>query len=115
MKPELQAKLLRVVEGRKLRRLGGTSEVPIDVRVLAATNRNIEVAIREGKFRRDLYYRLNVFTIDLPPLCEHADDIPLLVEHFLHELTPPEGKTVTGIDSECLELLKSYRWPGNVR
>jgi DNA-binding NtrC family response regulator len=115
MKPELQAKLLRVIEERKLRRLGGTSEVPIDVRVLAATNCNLEAAVQERKFRTDLYYRLNVFAIELPPLCEHADDIPALVEHFLHELTPPKGKTVTGVDSECLELLKSYRWPGNVR
>ncbi len=115
MKLELQAKLLRVIEERKLRRLGGASEVPIDVRVLAATNGNLEAAVQERKFRNDLYYRLNVFAIELPPLCEHADDIPALVKHFLHELTPPKGKTVTGVDSECLELLKSYRWPGNVR
>ncbi len=115
MKPELQAKLLRVIEEQKLRRLGGTSEVPIDVRVLAATNRNVETAIREGQFREDLYYRLNVFTIEVPPLSERPDDIPTLVEHFLQKLSPPAGKTVTGIESECLEVLKSCRWPGNVR
>jgi two-component system, NtrC family, response regulator HydG len=115
MKPELQAKLLRVLEEGKLRRLGGSSEVTIDVRVLAATNRNLETAIKEGRFREDLYYRLNVFAIELPALCERADDIPSLVDHFLHELKPPEGKTISGIEAECLEVLKSYRWPGNVR
>jgi transcriptional regulator with PAS, ATPase and Fis domain len=115
MKPELQAKLLRVLEEQKLRRLGGTVEVPVDVRVLAASNRNLEAALREGRFREDLYYRLNVFGIELPPLSERADDIPALVEHFLHQITPPEGKTIGGVDGECLEMLKSYRWPGNVR
>jgi DNA-binding NtrC family response regulator len=115
MKPELQAKLLRVLEEGKLRRLGGSTEVTIDVRVLAATNRNLEAAIKEGRFREDLYYRLNVFAIELPALCEKADDIPSLVDHFLHELKAPEGKTITGIEAECLEVLKSYRWPGNVR
>ena len=94
MKTELQVKLLRV---------------------LAATNRNLETAIKEGRFREDLYYRLNVFAIELPALCERPDDIPGLVDHFLHELARPEGKTVTGVDAECLEALKSYRWPGNVR
>ena len=115
MKPELQAKLLRVIEEQKLRRLGGTSEVAIDVRVLAATNRNLETAMREGKFREDLYYRLNVFAIELPPLCERPEDIPTLVDHFLKVLPRPEGKTVTGVDTEALEVLKSCRWPGNVR
>lgn len=115
MKAELQAKLLRVLEDQKIRRLGGVTEVPIDVRVLAASNRNLEAAMRDGRFREDLYYRLNVFSIELPPMCEHPDDIPALVEHFLHELEPPEGKTITGVDGDCLELLKSHRWPGNVR
>jgi DNA-binding NtrC family response regulator len=115
MKAELQAKLLRVLEEQKIRRLGGGAEIAVDVRVLAATNRNLETAIREGRFRDDLYYRLNVFTIELPTLCDRADDIPLLVEHFLREMHPPEGKSVTGVDTECLEVLKSYRWPGNVR
>jgi DNA-binding NtrC family response regulator len=115
MRAELQAKLLRVLEEQKLRRLGGSAEIAVDVRVLAATNRNLEAAIREGRFREDLYYRLNVFSIELSPLCERPDDIPGLVEHFLLELKPPEGKTVRGVDSECLEALKNYRWPGNVR
>ncbi|HEX4210677.1 MAG TPA: sigma-54 dependent transcriptional regulator [Candidatus Binataceae bacterium] len=115
MKAELQAKLLRVLEEQKIRRLGGSAEIAVDVRVLAATNRNLEAALRDGRFREDLYYRLNVFTLELPTLCDRADDIPLLIEHFLQEMRPPEGKSVTGVDAECLEVLKSYRWPGNVR
>ena len=115
MKPELQAKLLRVLEESKLRRLGGSTEVTVDVRVLAATNRNLDVSIKEGRFREDLYYRLNVFAIELPALCERAEDVPGLVDHFLGELKQPEGKNITGVDAECLEVLKSYRWPGNVR
>jgi DNA-binding NtrC family response regulator len=115
MKPELQAKLLRVLEESKLRRLGGSTEVAVDVRVLAATNRNLDSSIKDGRFREDLYYRLNVFAIELPTLSERAEDIPALVDHFLRELKQPEGKNLTGVDSECLEILKSYRWPGNVR
>jgi DNA-binding NtrC family response regulator len=115
MKPELQAKLLRVLEESKIRRLGGSTEVSIDVRVLAATNRDLNNSIKEGRFREDLYYRLNVFAIELPPLSEHPEDIPGLVDHFLRELKQPEGKHLTGVDAECLEMLKSYRWPGNVR
>ena len=115
MKAELQAKLLRVLEDQKLRRLGGSAEIAVDVRVLAATNRNMETAIREGRFREDLYYRLNVFSIELPQLCDRPDDIPALVEHFLAELERPEGKVVRGLESECMEALKNYRWPGNVR
>jgi transcriptional regulator with PAS, ATPase and Fis domain len=115
MKPELQAKLLRVLEERKLRRLGGSTEVSVDVRVLAATNRNLETQLREGKFREDLYYRLSVFTIQLPTLRERPEDLPALVEHFLRQLAPSAGKQISGMEDECLELLKSQRWPGNVR
>src|SRR5271170_4916084 len=104
MKADLQAKLLRVLEEGKLRRLGGSAEIAVDVRVLAATNRNLEAAIRDGRFRDDLYYRLNVFTLELPPLCDRADDIPLLVDHFLHQIQPPDGKVVNGMDAECLEV-----------
>src|ERR1700726_717449 len=96
MKPELQAKLLRVLEESKIRRLGGSTEVAVDVRVLAATNRNLDNAIKEGRFREDLYCRLNVFAIELPALCEPSDDIPSLVDHFLRELKQPEGKNITG-------------------
>ncbi len=115
MKSELQAKLLRVLEEGKLRRLGGSAEISVDVRVLAATNRNLEAAIRDGRFREDLYYRLNVFTIELPPLCEHSEDVPALIEHFMREIEPPAGKTVRGLDAAALEVLKGFRWPGNVR
>jgi len=115
MKPELQAKLLRVLEERKVRRLGGSAEIPVDVRVLAATNRNLEGQLREGRFREDLYYRLNVFTIQLPTLRERAEDVPILIEHFLQQLAPSAGKSVVGMEAECLELLKVQRWPGNVR
>jgi two-component system, NtrC family, response regulator HydG len=115
MKAELQAKLLRVLEEGKLRRLGGSGEISIDVRVLASTNRNLETAIRDGRFRDDLYYRLNVFSIELPPLCEHPDDIPALIEHFMREIEAPAGKTVRGVEAEALEVLKGFRWPGNVR
>jgi DNA-binding NtrC family response regulator len=115
MKAELQAKLLRVLEEGKLRRLGGSAEVAVDVRVLAATNRDLEAAIRDGRFREDLYYRLNVFSIELPPLSEHAEDIPALIEHFMREIEAPAGKTVRGVDAAALEVLKGFRWPGNVR
>ncbi|MGH8012955.1 MAG: sigma-54-dependent transcriptional regulator, partial [Candidatus Binataceae bacterium] len=115
MKAELQAKLLRVLEEQKLRRLGGSGEVAIDVRVLAASNRNLETALREGKFREDLYYRLNVFSIELPSLAERAEDIPALVEHLLREIDMPPEKNIAGVEGECLEVLKSYHWPGNVR
>ncbi len=115
MKPELQAKLLRVLEERKVRRLGGSAEILVDVRVLAATNRNLEGQLRDGKFREDLYYRLNVFTIQLPTLRERAEDVPILIEHFLQQLAPSAGKSVAGMEADCLELLKAQRWPGNVR
>jgi DNA-binding NtrC family response regulator len=116
MKVELQAKLLRVIEEKKLRRVGGTTEVPLDVRVLAASNRDVERAVTEGRLREDLYYRLNVFTIEMPPLRQRAEDIPLLAEHFLGELSEADGRAAAkGFNNECLEVLKSYGWPGNVR
>jgi DNA-binding NtrC family response regulator len=115
MKPELQAKLLRVLEERKVRRLGGNGETPVDVRVLAATNRNLEARLREGQLREDLYYRLNVFTIQVPPLRDRAEDVPVLIEHFLRQLAPSAGKVVSGIEADCLELLGSLPWPGNIR
>jgi DNA-binding NtrC family response regulator len=115
MKIDIQAKLLRVLEERKLRRVGGSSEISVDVRVLAASNRNLESATADGAFREDLYYRLNVFTVELPPLRERSEDIPLFVEHFLSELETPPNKTVTGLEPDCLEALKAYPWPGNIR
>ncbi|HZO81764.1 MAG TPA: sigma-54 dependent transcriptional regulator [Candidatus Binataceae bacterium] len=115
MKPELQAKLLRVIEDRKLRRVGGTSDVTLNVRVLAATNRDLAEAFREGRLREDLYYRLNVFTIELPRLAERVEDIPALVDHFVREFARANSKNITGVDNECLATLKARPWPGNVR
>jgi DNA-binding NtrC family response regulator len=115
MKIDLQPKLLRVIEEHKLRRIGGSNDVPLDVRVLASTNRNLEDAMREGKLREDLYYRLSVFTIELPRLEERVEDIPLLANGFIKEFAQANGKPVTGADNECLEALKSRSWPGNVR
>ncbi|MGH7906686.1 MAG: sigma-54 interaction domain-containing protein, partial [Candidatus Binataceae bacterium] len=115
MKVDLQAKLLRVLEERKLRRLGGSTEIPLDVRVLAASNRDLEGALRDNKLREDLYYRLNVFTIDIPPLREHPEDVPDLVAHFVREFAESDSKAVNGVDNDALEMLKNYRWPGNVR
>jgi DNA-binding NtrC family response regulator len=115
MKPELQAKLLRVIEERRVRRVGGAAEIKLDVRVLAASNRNLESAVRDGNLRADLYYRLNVFTIEMPPLYERVDDLPLLVESFVQHFAQLNHKQISGVDEECLNALKSYPWPGNVR
>jgi len=115
MKPELQAKLLRVLEEQRVRRVGGSTEITLDVRVLAASKRDIAQAVREGKLREDLYYRLNVFTIQLPPLRERQDDLPLLVQHFIHHYAARNNKDVAGVDDESLAALRSHPWPGNVR
>jgi DNA-binding NtrC family response regulator len=115
MKVELQAKLLRVIEEQKFRRVGGSSEVTLDVRVLAASNRPLDRAMREGKLREDLFYRLNVFSIEMPPLRERIEDVPLLTEHFIRDLAQQDSKRISGVDHECLQTLKSYAWPGNVR
>ncbi|MGH9675600.1 MAG: sigma 54-interacting transcriptional regulator, partial [Candidatus Acidiferrum sp.] len=110
-----QAKLLRVLEDRKVRRLGSKSETPVDVRVLAATNKDPEQAVGSGHLRQDLYFRLNVFHIHLPPLREHKDDIPLLVEHILRDVNAKHGKHVRGIGAEVLDIFMSHTWPGNIR
>jgi DNA-binding NtrC family response regulator len=115
MGPELQVKLLRVLEDRTLRRVGGSTELKVDVRLISATNRDPCEAIREKKLREDLYYRLNVFPIALPPLTERRDDIPLLAEHFRKLIEEQEKAGVTGWDPAAIELLNSYDWPGNVR
>jgi len=110
-----QAKLLRVLEDRKVRRLGSKSETPVDVRVLAATNKDAEQAVASGDLRQDLFFRLNVFHINLPPLREHKEDIPLLVEHILREVNSKHGKHVRGIGAEVLDIFMSHTWPGNIR
>jgi DNA-binding NtrC family response regulator len=110
-----QAKLLRVLEDRRLRRLGSKIETPIDVRVLAATNKNPEQAVADGALRGDLYYRLNVFNIHMPPLREHKEDIPAITESMIQDMNLKHQRQVTGMDEEMLGRLMGYDWPGNVR
>ena len=110
-----QAKLLRVLEDHKVRRLGSKSETPIDVRVLAATNKDPQQAVSKGQLRQDLYFRLNVFHIHLPPLRDHKEDLPGLVEYLLKEVNAKHGRQVASIGTEVMDLFKSYPWPGNVR
>ncbi|HTV58632.1 MAG TPA: sigma-54 dependent transcriptional regulator [Verrucomicrobiae bacterium] len=115
MPAQTQAKLLRVLEDHKVRRLGSRVETPVDVRVLAATNKNPEQAVASGQLRQDLYFRLNVFHIHLPPLREHKSDLPHLIESLLADISEKHGKKVTGVGAEVMELFMSYPWPGNVR
>jgi DNA-binding NtrC family response regulator len=115
MPAQTQAKLLRVLEDRKVRRLGSKVETPVDVRVLAATNKNPEEAVADGHLRQDLYFRLNVFHIHLPPMREHKEDLPQLVEHLLADISTKHHKKVSGVGNDVMDLFKSYPWPGNVR
>ena len=115
MMPATQVKLLRVLQERTFRRLGGRQEQTVDVRVIAATNRDPSEAVRDGKLREDLYYRLNVFTIDLPSLRDRRADIPLLVQTFLNEFNTRNNKSVRAVDQEAMYLLERYPWPGNIR
>jgi len=110
-----QAKLLRVLEDRKVRRLGSKSETPVDVRVLAATNKDPEQSVASGGLRQDLYFRLNVFHIHLPPLRDHKEDIPLLAEHILRDINTKHAKNVRGVGAEVLDIFMSHTWPGNIR
>ena len=111
----VQVKLLRVLQDHKIIRVGGEKTIDIDVRVIAATNRDMETEVKEGRFREDLYYRLNVVHIAVPPLRDRRDDIPLLLNAFLKEFARENGKDVTGIDSRARALLYKYDWPGNIR
>lgn len=113
--PKLQMDLLRVLQERKFFRLGGTEEIPMEARVIAATNRDLQEAVDRGDFREDLYYRLNVITIRIPPLCERREDIPLLVTHFIERLAIETNKPVRDITQAALKLLIDRDWPGNVR
>ncbi len=110
-----QAKLLRVLQERRVRAVGGTREVPVDVRVIAATNQDLKEAVQKRKFRRDLYYRLDVIRIDVPPLSAHRDDISALVSHFIGKLHKVSQRNVEGISDDALRALSRYHWPGNVR
>jgi DNA-binding NtrC family response regulator len=113
--PKLQADLLRVLQERQFYRVGGDSLVKVDVRVIAATHVDLEEAIREGQFRQDLYYRLNVIEIRVPPLRERLDDVPLLARHFVERLSVELGKPIEGISDEAMSALMAHRWQGNVR
>jgi DNA-binding NtrC family response regulator len=115
MSLETQAKILRVLQDRKFMHLGGVHEIQVDVRVIAATNIDLKVLVREGKFREDLFYRLNVITVDLPPLRARNQDIPLLVNHFLIKFSAENSKSVRQVSPEALRPLMDYGWPGNVR
>jgi DNA-binding NtrC family response regulator len=115
MQPATQVKLLRVLQERAFRRLGGRQEQSVDVRVIAATNLNPGEALKSGKLREDLYYRLNVFQIELPPLRERREDVPLLIQRFLNEFNGTNNKTVKAVDQEAMQILEQYPWPGNIR
>jgi len=112
---ELQAKLLRVIQHNEFERLGSSHTIKVDVRIIATTNRNLEEEVRKGRFRQDLYYRLNVFPITVPPLRQRKDDIPLMVQAFMERYSRKMGKQITSIQKETLKALKDYPWPGNVR
>jgi formate hydrogenlyase transcriptional activator len=112
---ELQPKLLRVLQEKQFERLGGGSSFQVDVRVVAATNQDLWRLVQDGKFRADLYYRLNVFPITLPPLRERKDDIPLLLEYFIERYASKSAKNIKHVDESTLELFKAYDWPGNIR
>jgi len=111
----MQAKLLRALQERKIRRVGGTHEINVDVRVIAATNRDLRAMVADGRFRDDLYYRLNVLSIDVPPLRERREDIPVLIDFFLKKHTRNTSRLVRGLTSETKKLMLDYSWPGNVR
>ncbi len=113
--PETQVALLRVLQEREFERVGGNETVSVDVRVLAATNGDLSAAVEEGGFRRDLFYRLNVFPIELPALRERAEDIPLLVEYLIDRYAQKTGKKIRNISKKTLELFQAYDWPGNIR
>src|ERR1700758_612060 len=115
MSLDTQSKILRVLQDRKFMHLGGIHELQVDVRIIAATNVDLRQMVREGKFREDLFYRLNVITIDLPPLRQRTEDIPLLVEHFLHKYSQENARQYRRLTPEALRPLISYSWPGNVR
>jgi two-component system response regulator HydG len=115
MSPMMQAKLLRVIQEREIQRVGSDDALKVDVRILAATNRKLENDVADGKFREDLYYRLNVVTVDVPPLRDRQDDIPLLAQHFLEKYSKKNRKQVKGFSPTAMDILLKYDWPGNVR
>lgn len=115
MKSSLQPKLLRVLETYALRRVGGNKSIKVDVRIIASTNKDLGLLVEKGEFRKDLYYRIKVMVIELPPLRERKDDIPILIDYFIKKLGQEMGKEIQGVTSQTLNLLCAYAWPGNVR
>ena len=115
IEPDLQVKLLRVLQEREIERVGGSTPIPVDVRIIAATNRNLEQAVSEENFRSDLYYRINVFPIYLPPLRERKTDILVLAEHFLEKCARENNKSIVRFSTPAIDMLMGYHWPGNVR
>jgi len=115
MSQKMQVKLLRAIQERKIRRVGGNLEKEIDVRIISATNRDLEISMKESEFRPDLFYRLNVIPIKVPPLRERRDDIPLLMQHFLDKINKKFGKNIEGFEKKVIDLYMNYSWPGNVR
>jgi two-component system response regulator PilR (NtrC family) len=115
MSPTVQVKILRVLQERRFRRLGGVEEIEADIRIIAATNHDLAKAVAEGRFREDLFYRINVIPVHLPPLRERREDVTLLADHFLAKYREQMGKEVTGISQDALRHLEAYDWPGNVR
>jgi len=115
MSPPLQAKLLRVLQEKSVTPVGGNRPIPVDVRVITATNKDLDEEVSEGRFRSDLYFRLNVIPIRIPPLRDRRDDIPILVEHFIRKYNGEKGRALEGVRPESLEILRRYTWPGNVR
>jgi two-component system response regulator PilR (NtrC family) len=113
--PVLQVKLLRVVQEKTFRRIGGAEDIKVDVRIISATNQNLEERVKKGEFREDLFYRLNVIPIHVPPLRERKEDIPLLTNHFIEKYSREFGKEIRTISSYALELLMDYAFPGNIR
>jgi formate hydrogenlyase transcriptional activator len=112
---ELQSKLLRVLQEKEVERVGGKGIIKVDVRIVTATNRNLEIEVAEGRFRSDLYYRLNIFPIHLPPLRDRKADIPLLATHFVQRFAKKAGKKITSLSNKVINELLIYSWPGNIR
>ena len=115
MPMDLQVKLLRVLQEKEIERIGGRTTIKVDVRIIAATNRDLEKEMNEGRFRSDLYYRLNIFPIHLSPLRDRREDIPLLAKHFIQRFSKKTGRTISALSSSVLQELVKYNWPGNIR
>jgi transcriptional regulator with PAS, ATPase and Fis domain len=115
LRSDLQAKLLRVLQEREIERIGSNKPIKVDIRVISATNTNLEDAVMRGKFRQDLYFRLNVIPISIPPLRERKEDIPLLAKHFLNKFNTAFNKKIPGFTEKALDAFTKYHWPGNIR